>query len=220
MAYVYRHLKPNGEVFYIGIGKVGSRLLSKINRNKFWHNIVNKYGYEAQIVQNNLSWEDACELEKILISWYGRRDLGTGNLVNLTDGGEGCTNMISNIGSKRTQEQKERMSKAQKGLKRKKPAWNKGKKGVSVETSIKISNSKKGSKAWNRGISPPMEQIEKQRIKIMGENNKTAKIVINLETGIFYDCTREAAESIGINNRTLIGYLSGHRKNKTPMIYV
>lgn len=85
---IYRHLKPCGEVFYIGIGKI-RRSKEKTYRNKHWCNIVNKHGYETEILKSDLTWDDACELEKILISWYGRKDLKTGILCNLTDGGEG-----------------------------------------------------------------------------------------------------------------------------------
>ena len=97
---IYRHLKPNGEVFYIGIGSV-TRAYTKQGRNSYWRNIVNKYGYEVQILKEDLSWEEACELECILIEYYGRRDLGTGTLVNMTDGGEGT------LGYELTDEHKE-----------------------------------------------------------------------------------------------------------------
>ena len=86
---IYRHLKPNGEVFYIGIAVKPKRPYSKANRNKYWHNVVNKYGYEVDVLKIDLTWEEAKELEIDLISFYGRKDLGLGTLVNLTDGGEG-----------------------------------------------------------------------------------------------------------------------------------
>lgn len=89
MALVYRHLKPNGEVFYIGLGSNKKRAYTKHGRNRFWHNVVNKYGYEVQILTKDIDYEFAKELEMILISYYGRRDLNKGNLVNLTDGAEG-----------------------------------------------------------------------------------------------------------------------------------
>lgn len=85
---LYRHLKLNGEVFYIGIGSK-SRAYSKKRRNTFWYNITNKYEYEVQILKKDLSLKEACELEIILIDYYGRRNLGLGLLVNLTNGGEG-----------------------------------------------------------------------------------------------------------------------------------
>ena len=37
----------------------------------------------------NITWEEACQKEKELIEYYGRRDSGSGTLVNMTAGGEG-----------------------------------------------------------------------------------------------------------------------------------
>lgn len=89
---VYRHITlDTNQVFYIGIGKV-SRPKSKNNRNKFWQHVVNKHGYYSEVLKDNLSHEEACELEELLILEYGRRDLGTGYLVNMTDGGDGLNN--------------------------------------------------------------------------------------------------------------------------------
>lgn len=86
---VYRHLKPNGEVFYIGIGSNLKRPYKKSDRSKYWKSKVKKYpNYEVQILTTGLTKEDACELEQILISWYKREDCCGGTLVNLTDGGE------------------------------------------------------------------------------------------------------------------------------------
>jgi len=89
MALVYRHIKPNGEVFYIGLGSKKKRAYTKHGRNRYWHNVVNKYGYEVQILTENIDYEFAKELEMLLISHYGRSDLKKGTLVNLTDGAEG-----------------------------------------------------------------------------------------------------------------------------------
>ena len=109
MAVIYRHLKPCGEVFYIGIGKTSKRPYSKKHRSKFWKDVVAKYGYEVQILKKDLSWQDACELEILLIAYYGRRDLGLGTLVNLTDGGEGC------VGRQVSDETRKRMRNARLG---------------------------------------------------------------------------------------------------------
>jgi hypothetical protein len=89
MFYVYLHTNPTtGKPFYVGKGK-GSRAYSLKGRNKFWHNIVAKHGKEVQIIHEGLSEQDAHKMETELILLYGRRDIGTGDLVNLTDGGEG-----------------------------------------------------------------------------------------------------------------------------------
>jgi hypothetical protein len=106
MAYVYKHIrKDTNEVFYIGIGKTQKRMISNNARNNHWKNIVNKVGFEYKIIEDNLSWADACELEKQLIRGYGRYDLGLGPLVNMTDGGDGTNGIIY------TKERNEKISK-------------------------------------------------------------------------------------------------------------
>lgn len=98
MAYVYRHIRlDKNEPFYIGIGKSLERAYSKKNRNKYWKHIVSKSPYEIEILFDNLTYTEAQEKEKEFIKLYGRKDLGNGTLVNMTDGGEGTLNIkVSN----------------------------------------------------------------------------------------------------------------------------
>lgn len=98
---VYRHLKLNGEIFYIGMGDP-KRPYNRSGRSVYWHNIVNKHGRIVEILAENLSCEEAYILEIKLVAFYGRRDLNKGTLVNLTDGGEGSNK------SKRSEEAKEK----------------------------------------------------------------------------------------------------------------
>lgn len=93
MAIVYKHTKPNGELFYVGIGVYKKRAYSKHGRNRYWHNTVNKYGYNVEILFSDISYNEAKSIESYLIKYYGRKDLGLGSLVNMTDGGEGSLNM-------------------------------------------------------------------------------------------------------------------------------
>lgn len=96
MAVVYQHRrKDTNDIFYIGIGKTRSRAYSLRYRNSHWERIVKLFGYEVDILFEGISWEDACNVEIGLISSYGRRDLKSGNLVNMTDGGQGNQNILT-----------------------------------------------------------------------------------------------------------------------------
>ena len=140
MAYVYRHIRTDkNEPFYIGIGtdKRYYRASSSRKRNPIWNNIVNNSSYEVEIFMDDLTWEQACEKEKELISLYGRKNTKTGILSNMTDGGEGTLKIefsqerrksisIRNLGNtygsltkgkKHTEEHKAKMSFALQGEK-------------------------------------------------------------------------------------------------------
>lgn len=93
--YVYLHKKKTtGEVFYVGKG-CGNRAWDKNARSEFWKKIAKKHGVVVEIHSENLQEWYAFELEKSLISYYGRRQLGEGTLVNLSDGGEGTKGWIA-----------------------------------------------------------------------------------------------------------------------------
>jgi hypothetical protein len=135
MAYVYAHIRQDTlSVFYIGIStskkdKNFTRSFSKKSRNKYWKNIVNKTNYTVIILHKDLSIEEAKEKEVELIAMYGRKDLGTGKLVNMTDGGDICNAFLGKVHSEET---RIKMSESRKGSKR------------SIETKLKMSESAKG----------------------------------------------------------------------------
>jgi len=87
--YVYAHYTPDSIFpFYIGKGQ-GKRAYTKASRNILWKRTVQKYGYRIKIMYDQLSESLALLLETELILKYGRKDIGCGPLVNLTNGGEG-----------------------------------------------------------------------------------------------------------------------------------
>lgn len=103
--YVYLHKKKtNGEVFYVGKGR-GNRAWVTSCRSDFWFKVYNKHGRDVELVSENLDEIAALSLEKELIAFYGRRDIGNGTLVNLCDGGKGTVNHIV------TQEYRDNVSK-------------------------------------------------------------------------------------------------------------
>lgn len=126
MAYVYAHkMKDSNDIFYVGIGVNDcnnfKRASATGDRNKHWKHVVAKHGYTIHILFCQIPKETAMHHETLLIKRFGRRDLGTGQLVNMTDGGEGALNSTPwnkgkkvNVGGfkgKRTQEYKDHLSK-------------------------------------------------------------------------------------------------------------
>jgi hypothetical protein len=177
MAVVYQHRrKDTNEIFYIGIGTKIERSRSRFGRNKYWINIVEKYGYTIEIVHNNISRKEAEKIETELINQYGRKDLGLGLLVNLTDGGEKPSNISditknilreklkgnkNSLGMKHTEETKRLLSEGRKGDKH--PLWNK----ISKKRGIPLSDE---TKIKNRESQP-----NRKKIKVI--NHKTNEIV-------------------------------------------
>lgn len=83
--YVYKYLREDGTPYYIGKGK----------KRRAWsknHTVSVPSNDRIIIIRENLSAEQALNLEVELISKYGRKDLGTGILRNQTDGGDGIIN--------------------------------------------------------------------------------------------------------------------------------
>lgn len=92
--YVYIHRRAtDGVPFYVGKGK-GLRAWDVDRRTAWWKRVMAKYGHTVEIAQDGLQEWAAFELERDLIALYGRRDLGLGQLLNLTDGGEGASGQI------------------------------------------------------------------------------------------------------------------------------
>jgi hypothetical protein len=238
------------EPFYIGIGSDNDYKrafeIKKNRRNKIWNDIVSKTSFEIDIILDDLTWDDACKKEKEFIALYGRIDKKNGVLSNLTDGGDGTLGVIkseSNLlqlskrmkGSgnpmfnvKHSQELIEKIRQKNIGKK----AWNKG---IPMLESQKnaLSKAKKGCKAWNRGIPRTDEEKRKMSETRLAKNNVPwnkgkkgvngfgkAKIVLNLENGIFYQSAKEVACAYNKNYTTLKSKLNGNDKNNTQFIYI
>jgi group I intron endonuclease len=74
-------------------------------------------------------------------------------------------------------------------------------------------------KQARRNYKHTPESLKKIGDSSRGGNNPNAKLVIDLSTGIFYDCVKDAAFVLGLQRDTLKQRLNGRRKNKTSYMY-
>lgn len=104
--YVYAYLRKDGTPYYIGKGKYDRAYgLHKGRKNGF----VPRESSRIVFIEKNLSEVGALAIERRMIRWYGRKDLGTGILRNLTDGGDGIS------GYKFSQDSRQNMSESRSG---------------------------------------------------------------------------------------------------------
>ena len=117
--YTYLYLREDGTPYYVGKGK---------DRRAFHirHNVPVPSNRERILIQEFPSEDDAIAAEIFLISYYGRKDNGTGILRNFTDGGDGTSGRKhlddskqqtrnSLLGRKHTEERRKNQSLAHKG---------------------------------------------------------------------------------------------------------
>lgn len=220
MAVVYTHIRlDSNEVFYVGIGAHKKRAFSRSSRNKYWYHIANKHGFKVVITHDNLIWEEACSIEKYLISFYGKFKDG-GSLVNLTDGGDGVFGIKQSeyskkrshevhFGSKRSEEHRRAISQKLKGRVFTKDTLLKmsvSKKGKPAPHISEINKSRFGDKHPMYGKKHKEESIELMSAKAkkrVGQNSSNRKSVIDLITGDIYPTIKEAANAIGISYYSL-----------------
>lgn len=96
--YIYTNPSRNNEPFYVGMGKDGRyrRHFTRVDRHPMTHrmNLLKEQGVVPCVafICTQIDSEFAALIEQEAIAKYGRKDLGKGPLLNLTDGGDGCNN--------------------------------------------------------------------------------------------------------------------------------
>jgi len=154
--YVYLHTRlDSGLPFYVGKGST-NRATSKKDRNTYWHNIVNKVGFSATIIQKGLTHKQALNGEKFAIAALKKFY----KLANLTDGGDGGNGLSGKnhplYGKPRSKETKKKLSDALKGKSFAHSAVWKGKT-LSEEHKAKISAALKGKEKTPQHIKKASE---------------------------------------------------------------
>src|SRR5690606_23351616 len=96
---------------------------------------------------------------------------------------------------------------------------------ISDRQKEQVSKVHKGKKLSKETI----EKIKKARAKQIitedhkrkiSENSGSARIVLNIESGIFHNSAKEASKAYGIKHNTLVCRLIGKNKIKSNLIYV
>jgi hypothetical protein len=190
MFYVYAYLRTdNLTPYYIGKGK----------DNRAWDKdhsvIVPKDLNRIVMLETNLTELGALAIERRMIKWYGRKDLGTGILRNRTDGGDGSAGIIpwnkdAKIGSYLSEKGRKIISEANK-----KPRKDTHKEKISEalkgkpksdEHKKKLSESGKGKIPWNKGktgvqIGSRLGTKHSEESKAKMSASQTGKVMSDLQ---------------------------------------
>lgn len=197
---IYKITSPSGKI-YIGESSniYNRKYYYKINschKQVKLYNSLKKYGWENHTFEviEECSFEDLLCRERY---WQDFYDVLGENGLNLELTNCGDSKRVLSLDSKT------KISKANSGV-------NNGMFGRRLSKEhIKILRSYRHTE----------EAISKISLRSSGENNPNAKIVLNLETGIFYGCVKDAAKTVDLKPNTLKQKLNGKRKNNTCFIY-
>lgn len=194
-------IKIDKKPFYVGYGKnnrIEQHLLKReMNRKCFKSckikSILNDNKSPIFIkIKENLTFENANELEMKYINLLGRLDNNTGILTNHTDGGKGTKNKILSI------ETKSKISNSKTGIKH------------TEESKVKISKSHKGKKLSDKTKKKLSDSMKGEGNPFYGKKHnldsfKTCKVTlqIDIETGkviSMFNSVTEAERETGIKH--------------------
>lgn len=200
MAYVYRHIRLDKNVpFYIGVGArtTYERAYEKTNRNIHWKRVVAKTDYEVEILIDNVTPEFARVREMEFVSLYGRKDLGTGTLVNMTEGGDDSSFMK---GRKQSPEHIEKRAMKHRG------------KVLTTETKDKLRLANLGKKQSNETIEKRVSKIRGQKRFFSDEHKR--RISETLKGNKLSEETIEKLKIARVGRKPSLGKVNTKEHNK------
>lgn len=209
--YVYVHYRESDETpFYVGKGTINSKQIYKRalapHKNEHWLNIVNKHGAFAQIVMSCKTDLEAQFWEKEII-----KEIGRVNLANMTDGGDGHCGIAISDETRKKRSIAASKPRSELWIKSIRSARKNGGNGGVVKLGDKLSDSWRANLAKGKmGAKNPW----------FGRSSPVAKLVLNLESGIYYNTIEQAAIAHCLNPKMLYQYLDGSRINKTSLVRV
>lgn len=231
--FIYRHIRlDTNEPFYVGLGTKYlpaktyhdsfRRAFKRSDKNSFWKRVIAHTNYRVEIMfeSNDYNFTEKKEIE--FIKLYGRRNLGLGSLVNLTDGGKGNQNMPKR---KCSEETKKRISEGNKGVLKSeehKQALSRAKIGKLNLTwkGKKFSEEHKAKLRGPRGTQTVTEKALLGYQKLSLQYKKNFIVIINeIKTEYFMSKT-ELKDLLGISLKTFNKCLSGKTlRDKNIKIY-
>lgn len=224
---IYKIISPTGKI-YIGQtidlkNRIREYKLERCFRQKKLFNSLKKHGFENHTFEviEFCSIEKLSEREKYFIKFFDT--FNTDHGMNLTIGGEGS------YGYKHSEASRKIIS--QKAKDRKRDCFGEkngffGKKHTKESLEKMRNNSIKTrgphtkercenmSKAL-KGRKASKEEIETNRKSHIG----VGRLILNTQTGIYYNCAQEAANSVPCKMYRFRRKLSGNYKNNTSFIY-
>ena len=151
--YTYAYLREDKTPYYIGKG-TGDRIYST-NR------IIKSPKDKSRIIylKQNLTETEAFRHEIYMISVFGRKDLGTGILYNMTNGGDGSSGCIPSEETRRKMRESRKKRITSEETRRKMSASGKNRI-FSEEHRRKMCYAQKGKTWWNDGCGNRKRMIE------------------------------------------------------------
>lgn len=194
---IYKITSPTGKI-YIGQSiNIERRFKTYINLRDSVKTSIKLYRSLVKYGVCNHFFEVVCECD---VKELNNKERFYQDHYNSKEKGLNCiltkSNDKSGVGIKMSQNQKDQISKVHKG------------KVYSEHTRNKIK------------IARAKQIITQEHKDKISKNSGSARIVLNLQTGIFYDSAKKASQAHNINHNYLVCRLIGRTKNKTNLIYV